>query len=54
MIDYETGEPFTAHTTNPVPVILAASGLKTRLRDGILADVVPTMLDLLGLARRKR
>jgi len=39
--------PHTAHTTNPVPVILTASG--TRLRDGELADVAPTLLGLLGV-----
>jgi 2,3-bisphosphoglycerate-independent phosphoglycerate mutase len=39
--------PHTAHTTNPVPVILTAAGVK--LRDGELADVAPTLLALLGL-----
>jgi 2,3-bisphosphoglycerate-independent phosphoglycerate mutase len=39
--------PHTAHTTNPVPVILTAAG--ARLRDGELADVAPTLLALLGL-----
>ncbi|HRZ86611.1 MAG TPA: 2,3-bisphosphoglycerate-independent phosphoglycerate mutase [bacterium] len=50
MIDLDTGEPFTAHTTNPVDFILvddAAGGV--RVRDGILADVAPTMLSLLGI-----
>lgn len=51
MIDYETGEPHTAHTTNPVPVILAGAGEELRLRDGILADVAPTLLELLGLPK---
>lgn len=41
------GNPMTAHTTNPVPVIVAKHGLE--LRDGILADLAPTMLELLGL-----
>jgi 2,3-bisphosphoglycerate-independent phosphoglycerate mutase len=42
------GSPNTAHTTNPVPFIATRSGL--RLRDGgRLADVAPTVLDLLGL-----
>ncbi|HZS30183.1 MAG TPA: 2,3-bisphosphoglycerate-independent phosphoglycerate mutase [Gaiellaceae bacterium] len=39
--------PHTAHTTNPVPVILTAPG--ARLRDGELSDVAPTLLSLLGL-----
>jgi len=50
MVDPETGEPHTAHTTNPVPIWWAtrhAAG--RRLRDGGLADVAPTLLDLLGL-----
>ncbi|MGE5549014.1 MAG: 2,3-bisphosphoglycerate-independent phosphoglycerate mutase [Bacteroidota bacterium] len=51
MVDYETGEPYTAHTTNPVPVILAGCREKVRLRSGILADVVPTLLELMGLPK---
>ncbi len=43
----EDGSPHTAHTTNPVPVILTAPG--ARLRDGELGDVAPTILSLLGL-----
>jgi 2,3-bisphosphoglycerate-independent phosphoglycerate mutase len=49
MIDYETGEPFTAHTTNPVPFILI-SDYRGRMREGgSLQDIAPTMLGLLGL-----
>ena len=51
MVDYETGEPFTAHTTNPVPVILAGYKGQAKLHDGILADVAPTLLQLLGLPK---
>ena len=48
MIDYKTGEPHTAHTTNPVPLILV--GLDSaKLREGKLADLAPTMLDIMGL-----
>ena len=48
MRDPVTQEPFTAHTSNPVPFIITQKGL--RLRDkGILADVAPTMLSLLNL-----
>ena len=50
MVDPETGEPHTAHTTNPVPIWWATRHAKgRRLRDGGLADVAPTVLDLLGL-----
>jgi 2,3-bisphosphoglycerate-independent phosphoglycerate mutase len=41
------GSPNTAHTTNPVPLITTVSGIT--LREGILADVSPTALDLLGI-----
>ena len=46
MLD-EEGKPFTAHTTNPVPFCIV--GADVRLRDGRLADIAPTMLDLMGL-----
>ncbi|WP_017379160.1 2,3-bisphosphoglycerate-independent phosphoglycerate mutase [Paenisporosarcina sp. TG-14] len=42
------GQPMTAHTTNPVPVIVTKKGIKLR-EDGILADLAPTMLHLLGI-----
>ena len=49
MID-DDGGPFTAHTTNPVHLILVDDARReARLRDGIFADVAPTMLALLGL-----
>ena len=54
MIDPESGGPHTAHTTNPVPLILVERGLRARgwrLRDGVLADLAPTLLALIGLAR---
>ena len=48
MIDPATGEPFTAHTTNPVPFILVNADPKYTLREGgCLADVAPTLLQLL-------
>jgi 2,3-bisphosphoglycerate-independent phosphoglycerate mutase len=50
MRDPATGSPHTAHTTNPVPVILVSRG-STRLRDGRLADVAPTLLELMGVAK---
>ena len=43
----DDGSPDTAHTTNPVPLIL--DGADVRLRPGRLADLCPTMLDLMGL-----
>jgi 2,3-bisphosphoglycerate-independent phosphoglycerate mutase len=51
MIDPETGSPFTAHTTNPVPFVLAGeAGRALTLRpDGALSDIAPTMLEILGL-----
>jgi 2,3-bisphosphoglycerate-independent phosphoglycerate mutase len=49
MIDPETGGPHTAHTTNPVPVILVGGPAGARLADGRLADLAPTVLDLMGL-----
>lgn len=50
MRDPKTGEPHTAHTTNPVPVILLGDG-PVRLRRGRLADVAPTLLALLGVTQ---
>ena len=44
----EDGSPMTAHTTNPVPFILCGAG--SELRTGRLADIAPTILDVLGLA----
>jgi 2,3-bisphosphoglycerate-independent phosphoglycerate mutase len=51
MIDLTTGQPHTAHTTNPVPFSLIINdGIKYRLReDGILADVAPTVLQLMHI-----
>src|SRR3712207_1205576 len=50
MIDPETGEPKTAHTTNPVPVIVVGAPEIETLRDGgRLSDIGPTVLELLGL-----
>ena len=50
LIDYETGEPYTAHTTNPVPFILVNADPKYGLREGgVLADIVPTLIELMGM-----
>ncbi len=49
MIDPETGGPHTAHTTNPVPVILVGAPDGTTLHQGRLSDLAPTLLDLMNL-----
>ena len=50
LIDYETGESFTAHTTNPVPFILINYEKGVGLREGgCLADIAPTLLDIMKL-----
>ncbi len=49
LVDYETGEPFTAHTTNPVPFILVNYKEGVGLREGgCLADIVPTLIEIMG------
>jgi 2,3-bisphosphoglycerate-independent phosphoglycerate mutase len=50
MEDYETGEPWTAHTTNPVPFILVNADPAYKLAEGgRLCDIIPTMLELMGM-----
>ncbi|MCD7837079.1 MAG: 2,3-bisphosphoglycerate-independent phosphoglycerate mutase, partial [Lachnospiraceae bacterium] len=50
LIDYETGEPFTAHTTNQVPFILVNYDEEYTLREnGCLADIVPTLIQIMGM-----
>lgn len=44
------GTPNTAHTTNPVPIILVDNELK-QIRDGVLGDIAPTILDLMGIKK---
>jgi 2,3-bisphosphoglycerate-independent phosphoglycerate mutase len=51
MRDPVTHGPHTAHTLNPVPVLLLGAPTGTRLHDGRLADLAPTILALLGLAQ---
>jgi len=55
LIDYNTGGPFTAHTTYPVPLYLVMPQLaRAKLRtDGILANVAPTMLQIMGIPQPK-
>jgi 2,3-bisphosphoglycerate-independent phosphoglycerate mutase len=55
MVDPVTGEPHTAHTLGPVPCILADPDLRgAKLRaDGVLADVAPTLLQVMGIPQPK-
>ena len=53
MIDYTTGEPHTAHTTNPVPLILVTDKKNIKLKSGKLADLAPTMLEIMGIEKPK-
>ena len=53
MIDYKTGEPHTAHTTNPVPLILVTKDESLKVKSGKLADLAPTMLEILGIEKPK-
>ncbi len=50
LVDYETGDPFTAHTTNQVPFILVNADPSYKLREGgCLADIAPTLIELMGM-----
>ena len=51
MADPETDQSHTAHTRNPVPILLAAGAAGRTLRSGTLPDIAPTVLELLGLAQ---
>ena len=52
MVDPETNEAFTAHTTNPVPFILVNADPKYTLSEGgKLCDIAPTLIELLGLEK---
>ncbi|MCR5526450.1 MAG: 2,3-bisphosphoglycerate-independent phosphoglycerate mutase [Lachnospiraceae bacterium] len=52
LVDYETGEPWTAHTTNPVPFILVNYDPAYTLKEnGRLCDIVPTLIDCMGLEK---
>ena len=51
-INYETGEPLTSHTTNPVPFILVNADPSYGLREGgKLCDIVPTLIELMGMEK---
>ena len=54
LVDYETGAPFTAHTTNPVPFILVNYDPAYTLREGgCLADIIPTLIEVMGKEQPK-
>lgn len=54
LVDYQTGAPFTAHTTNPVPFILVNADKSYTLREnGRLADIAPTLIELMGMEQPK-
>jgi 2,3-bisphosphoglycerate-independent phosphoglycerate mutase len=53
MRDPETGGPHTAHTTNPVPVVLTGAGNRALVAEGRLADIAPTLLELMDLPKPK-
>ncbi|MBF8435754.1 2,3-bisphosphoglycerate-independent phosphoglycerate mutase [Halanaerobiaceae bacterium Z-7014] len=47
----EDGSPFTAHTINPVPLAYLGGPVEASIESGILADIAPTMLDILGIEK---
>ncbi|NEZ47112.1 2,3-bisphosphoglycerate-independent phosphoglycerate mutase [Clostridium niameyense] len=51
MIDYNTGNPFTAHTINQVPFVYVSNEPKELKDKGILADIAPTILEIMGLSK---
>ena len=54
LVDYGTGAPFTAHTTNPVPFILVNYDSAYTLREGgCLADIAPTLIEMMGMEQPK-
>ena len=52
LVDYKTGEPYTAHTINPVPFILVNYDAAYTLREGgCLADIAPTLIEMMGMTQ---
>jgi 2,3-bisphosphoglycerate-independent phosphoglycerate mutase len=49
MVDYETGQPHTAHTLNPVPCIIVDDKQHAMRASGVLADIAPTILNLMNI-----
>lgn len=53
MIDYDTNEPMTAHTTNPIPLLLVNYTDGIGIKDGRLCDIAPTLLEMMDLPKPK-
>jgi 2,3-bisphosphoglycerate-independent phosphoglycerate mutase len=53
MRDPQTGGPHTSHTTNPVPLLLLGARNRTLVAEGRLADIAPTLLELMELPKPK-
>ena len=51
MRDPENGGPHTAHTLNPVPIVVLGAGNRALMAEGRLADLAPTMLELMDLPK---
>src|SRR5207248_629651 len=51
MRDPATGGPHTAHTTNPVPLLLSGARNRSLMAEGRLADIAPTLLELMDLRK---
>ena len=51
MVDYKTGDPHTAHTTNPVPLVLISNNKENKIKEGKLADLAPTILELMNIEK---
>lgn len=51
MLNYESGQAFTAHTTNPVPLIYVGTQQKIFLQHGALSDLSPTLLNIMGIEK---
>ena len=50
----QDNKPLTSHTTNPVPFILVGNNIENiKLRDGVLSDIAPTILQLLDIKKPK-
>lgn len=55
LLDYKTGEPFTAHTINPVPFILVNYDKDYTLKEGgSLADIAPTLIEMMGMKQPEK
>ena len=51
LVEAGSDDPFTAHTTNPVPLIAIGTDAKALKDGGVLADLIPTMLDVMNMEK---